>query len=407
LAVRSRQIIFVNRFFHPDRSATSQILSDLAFYLAGQGERVRVITSRRLHYDPDLPPAARETLRGVEIHRVATSRFGRYSLPGRAVDYLSFHVTAGIALVTVARRGDIVVAKTDPPMLSVVTWLLAPFRRWRRVNWMQDLYPEVAAELGVSARGAVGRVLVAVRNASLRGAAVNVAIGDDMADRLRDAGLPSDTIRVIPNWTDDEAIVPADGASNALRKEWSLDGKFVVAYSGNLGRAHDVETLVGAAERLRARDDIVFLFIGGGSGLVLLKAEVAKRGLANFRFEPYQPREFLPRSLGVGDVHWLSLKAGLDGLILPSKFYGIAAAGRPIIVIGSPDGELSRLVTQYSCGVAIQPGQCAELARVISRLATDPSRARELGLSARRMLDEHFTKSQALARWHELLRAAG
>ncbi|MGH7225975.1 MAG: glycosyltransferase family 4 protein, partial [Gemmataceae bacterium] len=210
-------------------------------------------------------------------------------------------------------------------------------------------------------------------------------------------------ISVIPNWVDDAAIVPIDGSANPLRHEWALNNKFVVAYSGNLGRAHDVETLLGAAERLNARTDVIFLFSGSGHGIADLGAEVCKRKLTNVLFKPYQPRDLLPQSLGVGDVHWLSLKTGLDGLILPSKFYGIAAAGRPIIVIGSLDGELSRLVSQSDCGFRVGLGQCDDLARVIIALEADRPRCRQMGLNARRLLDERFTKAEALERWQAVL----
>ena len=403
----SPRVVFLNRYFFPDHSATSQILSDLAFHLAERGENVRVIASRQLYDDAaaDLPP--RECVHGVEIHRVGTTRFGRHALLGRADDYLSFYVASALRLLSVARRGDVVVAKTDPPMLSVMISALARMRGYRTVNWLHDLYPEVAAELGMSGvKGPVGRILISLRNASLRRATMNVAIGDDMAKRVRGMGVRAAQLSVVTNWTDDESIRPSDAAANPLRRAWALEGKFVVAYSGNLGRAHDIQTLLEAAEILGGLPDIVFLFIGGGRGLMDLASEVEKRQLKNFRFEPYQPREALSHSLGVADVHWLSLKPGLDGLILPSKFYGVAAAGRAILVVGSPDGELAGLVAKHHCGYCIAPGQSAELARIIAALCQDLSCCRQLGANARRMLEESLTKARSLERWRMILRAA-
>jgi len=403
----SPRVVFLNRYFFPDHSATSQILSDLAFHLAERGENVRVIASRQLYDDAAAALPPRECVLGVEIHRVGTTRFGRHALLGRAIDYLSFYVASALRLLRVARRGDVVVAKTDPPMLSVLISALAWIRGYRTINWLHDLYPEVAAELGISSvKGPVGRILISLRNASLRRATMNVAIGDDMAKRVRGMGVAAARLSVVTNWTDDESIRPSDAATNPLRRAWSLEGKFVVAYSGNLGRAHDSQTLLEAAEILRGDPDVVFLFIGGGRGLIDLAAEVEKRQLKNFRFEPYQPREALSRSLGAADVHWLSLKPGLDGLILPSKFYGVAAAGRAILIIGSPDGELAELVAKHGCGYCITPGQGAELAGIIAALSQDRSRCRQLGANARRMLDERLTKSQALERWRTILHSA-
>jgi glycosyltransferase involved in cell wall biosynthesis len=125
--------------------------------------------------------------------------------------------------------------------------------------------------------------------------------------------------------------------------------------------------------------------------------------LSNFRFEPYQPRDQLPVSLGVADIHWLSLKPSLDGLVFPSKFYGVAAAGRPIIVIGSAEGELSNLVKRYDCGVCVEPGMDEELANAILALAEDGLRVRRLGENARSMLDRTFTKLRALEKWRAVL----
>lgn len=401
------RIIFLNRFFHPDHSASSQLLGDLAFCLAERGERVHVIASRQCYDNPDAALAPFDRERGVDIHRVATTRFGRLSLPGRAIDYLSFYLAAGWMLLCLARRGDVVIAKTDPPMLSIIAAALAPLRGFKTVNWLQDMYPEIATELGVSAlKGILGRGLVAVRDASLRSAAMNVAIGEDMAQRLRTAGVAPERLRVIANWTDDEAIVPVDDQTNPLRRQWALADKFVVAYSGNLGRAHDVETMLGAAERLRSRDDIAFLFIGGGNELTELETEMRRRGMTNILFKPYQPRSLLAQSLGVADIHWLSLKAGLDGLLLPCKFYGIAAAGRPIIVVGSPDGELAKLVSQYESGFHVGLGRSEEFAHIIASLANDRPRCHQLGMNARRMLEARFTKAQALERWRAVLRNA-
>ncbi|MBU6299543.1 MAG: glycosyltransferase family 4 protein [Alphaproteobacteria bacterium] len=399
------RFIFLNRYFYPDHSATSQILSDLAFYLAARGESVHVVTSRQCYDWRHARLPAREAVQGVQIQRVGGTRFGRRALAGRAMDYLSFYAIAAWWLLRLARRGDVVIAKTDPPMLSVLVALIAPVRGFRIVNWLQDLYPEIAAELGVrAAKGLAGRMLVSVRNRSLKRATINVAIGEDMAAKLRALGVPADKICVIPNWADDKAITPIDRAANPLRAQWGMSDKFVAAYSGNLGRAHDSLTVLRAAEQLQDRDDIVFLFVGGGHGIAELEAQARKRGLKNLMFQPYQSRTTLARSLAVGDVHWLSLQSGLDGLVLPSKFYGIAAAGRPIIVVGSPDGELAKLVVEWDSGFHIELGQSEDFARTIVSLAGDRQLSRRMGLNARRMLEKRFTKERALERWYGVLR---
>ena len=301
------RIIFLNRYFHPDQSATSQILSDLAFHLAATGHTVHVVSSRQLYDDPAAQPSARETVRGVQVHRIATTRFGRSNLPGRALDYLTFYVSVWRRIAALAGPGDIVVPMTDPPLLSVAAHHATGRRQAYLVNWLQDLYPEVAAELGVPLmRGPLGSVIAFFRNQSLRRAHANVVLGTSMAARARACGVAENAIEVIANWCNDEEVVPIPAADNPLRHEWGLTGKFVVGYSGNLGRAHEFDTVLDAADRLRGDTRIVFVCIGGGQHFDELKNKVRARKLeGRFQFRPYQDQAALRYSLSLPDVHWI------------------------------------------------------------------------------------------------------
>jgi glycosyltransferase involved in cell wall biosynthesis len=179
----------------------------------------------------------------------------------------------------------------------------------------------------------------------------------------------------------------------------------VFGYSGNLGRAHEFETVLATAQRLRHEPHITFLMIGGGKRFDELWQAVKDQGLASsFRFEPYQEQEMLPYSLAVADAHWLSLNPKLEGLLVPSKFYGIAAAGKPIIVIADKNGEIARLIEQHGCGTVITPGDVDALVEALRSLSNAPETVSEMGKRARTMLDAHFTRQQALERWRELLR---
>jgi glycosyltransferase involved in cell wall biosynthesis len=400
------KIIFVNRFFHPDLSATSQLLSDLAFDLAADREVV-VITSALRYDEPHtrLPP--RETVRGVRVRRVATTGFGRAGLIGKSIDLVSFHVAAGFALTIEARRGDIIVAKTDPPLLSVVAAVAARLKGARLINWLQDVYPEVARALDVRGMGgAAGRVLRALRDASLEAAIVNVALGETMAGRLMAAGVSPASIRVAPNWTDETAITPLAPEQNSLRRAWGLEGKFVVAYSGNLGRAHEFETMLGAARLLTDEPAIRFLVIGDGHHARTLRAEAQAADVTNIDFQPYQPADRLSQSLSVGDVHWVSLRPELEGLIVPSKVYGVLAAGRPIIAVTAAEGESARLVAAHGCGFHIEPGDSPGFAAAVRRLAQEPGLAARMGAAARTAATGAFSRASALARWRKIIEEA-
>lgn len=401
------RVFFVNRFFYPDHSATSQMLTDLAMDLRHAGIDVTVITGRQLIDDARARLAPREQVEGIDVHRVWSSRFGRRTLIGRGLDYLSFYVGAGWRLARLCRSGDVVVAKTDPPLISVIA---APVVKWRRahlVNWLHDLFPEIAERLGLGfVRGLPARVLRALRNASLRAASMNVVIGSRMAEQVRGLGIEADRVTIIHNWCDGDAVRPRPIAGHRLRKAWQLDQRFVVMYSGNMGYAHEFGTILDAAERLRHRDDIVFLFVGGGVQRARVEQQARSRGLSNVQFKPYQPRERLGESLTAADAHLVSLRPELEGLMVPSKFYAIAAAGRPILLVGDSGGELAGLIAEAQCGYQVATGAGEVLAERIGALAADPGLGRRQGLAARRLFEARFHRRLAVRAWRAALDAA-
>lgn len=395
------RLFFLNRYFFPDHSATSQILSQLALHLTESGHDVHVITSRQLYDDPVARLPAEETDRGVKIHRLLGTRLGRSGLLSRSVDYFSFYISAWRLLLAVTDRDDILVTMTDPPLLSILGMHIARRRRLRVINWLQDIYPEVASELGVPfVRGPVSTLLRYARDASLRAADANIVVGNLMAEKLRQLGVASERIKVIPNWCNDETIVPVDAAGNPLRTQWQLQENFVVGYSGNLGRAHEFDTILAASEHFRNDPNIIFLFIGGGHRSDELVRRVKAKDLSHkFRFLPYQRDEDLKYSLSVPDVHWISLRPELEGLIVPSKVYGIAAAGRPIIAVTARNGEIASLVRKYDCGVVVDPGNSDELARVITDLSRNVTTREAMGRRARAMLEANFTRQHSFKNW--------
>jgi glycosyltransferase involved in cell wall biosynthesis len=399
------RLIFVNRFFFPDHSATSQILSDLTFHLAAAGRDVRVVTSTQIYDDAKAALPASEIINDVHVHRVPSTTYGRGSFPGRAIDYASFYRSMWQCLVALLRPGDIVVAKTDPPLTSIIAMAAARRIGARLVNWLQDIYPETAVELRVPLmRGPVAASLAALRNRSLHEAEATVVVGDLMARKAEALGTPSSRVHVIPNWCHDEVIRPVAHSENPLRQRWGLTGQFVFGYSGNLGRAHEFQTVLAAAERLRNEPHFLFLMIGGGKRFEELARVVKRQGLASsFRFIAYQEQKMLPYSLAAADAHWLSLNPKLEGLLVPSKFYGIAAAGKPMIVIADNNGEIARLVQQHGCGIVVAPGDTDALVGNLRLLSAAPEKVSEMGRRARTMLDAHFTRLQALHRWSAIL----
>jgi len=398
------RIVFINRFFHPDHSATSQILSDLAFEIAGKGTDVRVITSRQRYDEPKAGLPKHEKINNVQIYRVWSTSFGRVRLFGRALDYLTFYLSVFCKLLALLSRGDTVVAKTDPPLLSVVAVVVVKLRGAVLINWLQDLFPEIAVALKVyGVKGLIARFLKWLRSISLKSAKINVVIGERMAAVLISEGISSQKIRVIHNWIDGERVKPVFHENNKLRKEWGLDGKFVIAYSGNMGRAHEFETIIQAVKILKDRRDFLFLFIGDGPKKCWLEERTWKEELRNFIFKPYQPHEILSQSLSTADVHLISLYPELEGLIVPSKFYGIAAVQRPTVYIGDDGGEVPRILREENCGFTVKMGDGEGLAKKLCELSENKELAISMGLNARKAFEKRFDKTIAVNAWKKIL----
>ena len=380
------------------------MLSDLVFGLAGMSAVIHVVTSRQRYDDRNAQLPAKELIDNVRVHRIWTTRFGRQNLVGRAVDYLSFYLSAAIILLRMTKRNDVIVSKTDPPLISTIAALVGWLKSARLINWLQDLFPEVARAIGVNfVNGRLFLFLKSMRNRTLMSAHRNVALGDLMAERLRKEGIPEDKIVVVHNWADGEQIKPIERTQNSLRYEWGLSNKFVVGYSGNLGRGHEFSTVLDAAVLLKDDPDIVFLFIGGGAQLRSVQSQCERLKLSNIVFKPYQPREKLAESLSVSDIHLVTLRPRLEGLMVPSKFYGIAASGRPAIFIGDVNGEIASILESYNCGFTCKEGESKNLALLIRKLKIDPSSLYQMQDHARRLFEQKFTLRSALKQWKQLL----
>ncbi|MDZ7926697.1 MAG: glycosyltransferase family 4 protein, partial [Agrobacterium sp.] len=245
--------------------------------------------------------------------------------------------------------------------------------------------------------------LTLARNWSLRSPGMVVCPTDKMAEFLFTQGLTKDRISVLHHWSDGEEIYPVSPRDNSLRKAWGLQDKFVVGYSGNFGRAHEFGTMLAAAKRLEHRPDIRFLLVGGGHQHAAVKAAVDDLGLQNVIFKPLQPVENLAESLSVADVHLVSLLPELEHCIIPSKFYGILAAGRPTIFVGDTDGEVPRVLKARGCGSSVEIGETDKLAAIIEDLCDDPETLKAMGDAARRLLCAEYSREKAADAWAALI----
>jgi glycosyltransferase involved in cell wall biosynthesis len=397
-----RTVVFLNRFYWPDVAATGQMLTDLAESLARDGWDVRVVTSRSRYAAAGALPK-RETRGGVNIRRVAGTRFGRAQIVGRLADYASYVAGAVIAVLR-APVGSIFVGMSDPPLLATLALLGARVRRGRAVYWVQDLFPDLAVSLGSFRGGGLAHRLTArLARFVERRCDLVVALGPAMAERLAAHGTRADRIRVIHNWADCTAIRPVSPPDNAFLEQHGLCGQFVVLYSGNAGRAHTFDAVIDAMGALSDQPDVVFLFIGGGHRMPEIAAAAERLGLRNVRFLDYLPREELQFSLSAASVSLVTEDPRVVGQLVPSKTYGILASGRPTVFVGSDASDVARIVTEAGAGLVVDPSDGRQLVAALEDLRHDRSRRTEMGRRARAAAEGQYDRAIATRTWSAVL----
>jgi glycosyltransferase involved in cell wall biosynthesis len=395
------QVLFINRCYWPDVEATGQLLTELCSDLA-RDQRVTVITGRPNY---GVPAGQERLLRqqthdGVDIVRVGNRRFDKTSFLGRAVGLLSFLLLAAWAAL-LRRRPDVIVVETDPPLLGALGVLLRWWHRCPLVFYLQDLYPEVGLALGRLRPGLLTGLLRWTTQAGLRGADRVVVLGEDMRRRVLERGIAAAKVDIVPNWADTRTVCPAR-ANNPIRRDWQLNGEFTVMYSGNLGFTQSLDSVLVAARELR-EEPALFLLVGDGAAKKELMNRAAAWALDKVRFFPYQPRERLADSLSAGDLHLIPLRRGLAGTIVPSKLYGILAAGAPYIAAVDADSDVARVTKEGGTGILIEPESPQQLVAALRWAMAHRGELRAMGQAGRRLAETQFDRQTAVAAFARVL----
>lgn len=389
------RLLVLNQYYWPGVEATAHLLSELCGALAAEFE-IEVITGVLPH-----APAGETARDGVRIVRVNSTSYDRRRLKLRALNYATYLSQSLLAALR-AERPDVVLCMTDPPIVADVA--LAVARRFHvpLVVISQDVFPEVAVELKRLKNPVIIALLRALIGLYLRDADRVVAIGETMRARLVDKGVRPDRITVIPNWVDAEAIRPQP-ADNEWTREHGLAGRFVVMHSGNVGHAQNLDALVRATTLLRDLDRLSVVVIGGGARHAELVELAERLEVDVVRFLPYQPRDGLSQSLSSADVHVVGLAHGLSGYVVPSRLYGILAAGRPVIAAADDSSETATIVRSVGCGVVVPPGRPERLAEVIRAAYEGAYDLEEMGRRGREYVVENADRRSAVDRYRRLL----
>lgn len=389
------EFVILNQYYIPDVASTGHLLAELAQEAARLGREVSVITSFPSYGPPETWQAckAREVCEGVRVWRMSTTRFGKDSLIGRALNSATFLVPLGIRMLLTRSRGRIFMYTSNPPFLGIIGGIVSLFRRHDYIVLLHDSYPHLAVLVG---KIKVGSVIEwawhQVNRLFYRRARQTIVLCDKAKELVvREYGVSPNRVQVIHNWADPKMLRPVPKVECAFARQYGYDAKFTLLYSGNLGLYYEFDTILEAANRLR--DDLGFrlVFVGSGGKKASIERRIAELRLPNVDVHQYQPFEALNDSLNSCDASLVTIAKGVEGISFPSKFYSSLAVGKPLLALSEPGSELQHMVERTSSGLWSPIGDTNALLANLAELRADPARAVVMGRLAREALEKHFT----------------
>jgi len=379
----SVRILLLNLYYPPDTSATAKMAETVVNALAGE-HQVTIVCGRP-SYDPSERRAWRlsqtEKKNGVNIVRVGSTDYPRFNMKKRALNYLTY--SALLIPRTLFMPCDAVLAMTDPPFQGIIGAIVATLKRKPYIYNIRDMYPDMAIGGSIVAPGMLARLWEKLHRWALRRADCVIVLGEDMRTRIMAKGVLAEQIEIV---RDGAEILP-ESAQQASQpqldpeviREIRGDFRFVVLHAGNIGFYGAWQTLIAAARQL-AGNGIGLVFVGEGAQRAQL--EDAAKGIREVRFLPFFPGSKIPSVLAAADAHLITVKRGLEGVVVPSKMYGILAAGKPIVAVAPRETDAVALGEKAGFSVGADPDRPDQVARVIRELAGDPARVQSMALAA-------------------------
>lgn len=400
-STKRQRLLVISQVYPPDPAAVGQYMAEASASIAGRGYDVRVLTSARGFDDPTAKYPPRETLDGVDVIRMPLSSFGKATIAHRIVGMLVFLSQSLVRGLFTPRLGGILVS-TSPPLASTVAAIIGFFRRVPITYWVMDLNPDQMIELGkISERSLAARTFDFFNRIILRRAAAIVALDRFMGDRLCKKVDVRDKLTVMPPWPHAEHDGAVPHAENPFRTEHGLEGKFVVMYSGNHALTNPIETVIEAALKMQDREDLIFLFVGGGVRKKSVDDAIAKHQPTNLMSLPYQPLDSIRYSLSAADVHLVTLGDPAVGCVHPCKVYGAMALERPILYAGPSPSHVTDLLSEADpaqrIGWRIEHGDVEGTVATIDAIRqTSPEEIHTMGKRAAQVVRERFDSAKMI-----------
>jgi len=391
-------ILFLNQYYPPDTAATAYVAQRYAYALAEE-HKVTVLAGR-----PSYNPLERYPWHFLHqsadgkllVERVGSTSFERHLMKGRVLNYFSYLMLMTVRALTI--KADALVCMTDPPLIGIAAATVATLQQRPFVYFIQDLHPDMALASGLVRENALVSLWEKIHRWALRKAKVIVVLGEDMKRLVASKGIDEDKIKVVRLGASiDESLMAPRQHPKTL--ELRCGFSFTVFHGGNLGFYGAWETLIDAARCLN-EEDIGFIFIGDGAAKG--KIEKLASSCKNVRFMPFRPANEISYVMAAGDLHVVAIKRGLEGMVVPSKFYSILSAGRPVLALAPESSDVAQIVGQEQCGIVVNPDSPEALAKAILDIKAQPEKLQMMGRRARSAARK-YNKKKGIERFAKLI----
>ena len=407
------KILYVSQYFPPEMGAPAARAAELAHHWSEAGHEVSILTGFPNHPTGIVPLEWRDRIKHITYHEKVGGadvyRTWLWPLPNRKSherirNYASFCISAALRGMTIPRP-DVIIATSPQLLVGLSGWWLALSREIPFVFEVRDLWPESLAAVGVSNEDSLlHRTLAAIAGFLYQRANHIVVVTPAFQHRLiEDWRVPAEKISVVENGVESDKFSPQAVVDPTIRRQLSVEGKFVTSYIGTLGNAHGLETLLNAAAELKTRNpQVVFLLIGEGAEKEKIKAQAQTRDLTNIRFLDQQPREKIPAYILASDACLVLLKkTDVFKTVIPTKMLEFMSCQRPVIL--GVDGQARQIVEEAAAGIAIEPESATGLANAISQLYANRKLAAAMGQKGREFIVKNFSRAHTAEKYVTVL----
>jgi len=395
-----KSLLVINQYYHPDLASTGQLLTELCEGLTDHFNVTALVGSPSYSANAKNSPQNADRESKVNVTRVFNTKFVRSNLVGRLLNYVSFMIFATLKGVFLEKH-DLVLVMSDPPTVNFIGYIIKKVKGSKLVQICQDVYPEVAQILGKADNPLMIKAFSSMNRIAQSSSDGLIAISSGMKQRLIQKKLIKEKITVIENWIDTNLVTP-ESKTNQFSRSKNISDKFVVMHSGNIGLSQELDVFIDTAELLKDEKSIAFVIIGDGALKKQLVERSTNKNLKNLVFLPYADKKELKYSLSAADVHFISLKKGLKGLIIPSKIYGIMAVAKPVITCMEEGDDILKLVEDHNFGYKAERDP-KSVAKGVLYFYNNQHLIQEYGQRARRSVSKSNSKDIIIGLYKDYL----